>query len=263
MLAAAVPVLNEEERLEKTIENLLSIPIDLIIPIINGSTDRSLLIVRQIQSSRILPVCFEEPLGIDVPRAIGAKIALDSGADAVLFIDGDMNGDISKNLCELLDSVILHHYDMSLTNCYPDACQAGMSTLASHLLKERRRLNREIGMEKNIGAASPCHGPHAVSRRFLNTVPLREIAIPPVSLALASKNNLRINVGTSVCHTRLGSPEKDQRHSRLIAETIIGDCIEALQVFRNKKRDRKRGRVEYTGYHTERRWDILDKFLGV
>jgi len=262
MLAAAVPVRNEEKRLKKTITTLLSTPIDLIIPVINGSTDRSSLIVRQIHSSRILPVCFEEPLGIDVPRAIGAKIALDRGADAVLFIDGDMNGDISENLCELLDSVTLHHYDMSLTNCYPEVNQVSMSPLASHLLKERRWLNREIGIEKHIGSASPCHGPHAVSRRFLKTVPLREIAIPPVSLALASKNNLRINIGTTVCHTRLGSPEKDHRHSQLIAETIIGDCIEALQAFRNKKRDRKRGQIEYTGYHIERRWDILDKFLG-
>ncbi|OPY58667.1 MAG: Glycosyl transferase family 2 [Pelotomaculum sp. PtaU1.Bin035] len=263
MLVAVVPVRNEESRIKKTIESLLLNDIDLIIPVINGSTDNSLMIARQMCSSRILPVHFLEPLGIDVPRAIGAKIALDRGASAVLFLDGDMDGDISNNLHELLNSISACRYDMSLTNCYPEEHQEGLSTLALLLLKERRRLNRKIGVEKTIGSASPCHGPHAVSRLFLHTIPLREIAIPPVSLALAVKNNLRINVGTTVSHKYLGSPEKDRRHSQLIAETIIGDCIEALHAFRDAKRDRSKGQVEYNGYHTERRWDILDKFLKI
>lgn len=259
MIAAVVPVRNEEKRLKKALETLLNTPVDIIIPVINGSTDDSLLIARQIQS-RILPVYFHEPLGIDVPRAIGAKIARDRGAKAVLFMDGDMDGEISKNLCELLDQVVVCDNDMSLTNCYPEAVPGGLSTLAAHLLKERRHLNKKIGLAKKIDAASPCHGPHAVSRRFLDTVPIKEIAIPPVSLALAAKSGLRINVGTNISHKDLGSPEKDPRHSRLIAETIIGDCIEALNVFRGKKRTRLRGQLEYNGYHPERRWDLLDDF---
>jgi len=262
MLVAVVPARNEEKRIIKAIETLLTTPLDLVIPVINGSTDNSLAIIRQIQSPRILPIFFVESLGIDVPRAVGAKIACDRGADAILFLDGDMEGNISKNLCELIDSVIFRHYDMSLTNCYPDVNQAGLSTLASHLLEERRRLNRELGLEKKIGAASPSHGPHIVSRRFLNTIPLRELAIPPVSLALAARYDLRVNIGTTIGHKYLGSQEKDQNHSRLIAETIIGDCIEALSVFRNEKRSRIRKGIEYTGYHPERRFDILDRFIS-
>jgi len=261
MLIAVVPARNEEKRIIKAVDTLLTTPLDLIIPVINGSTDNSLAIVRLIRSPRILPVFFVESLGIDVPRAVGAKIACDRGADAILFLDGDMEGNISKNLCELLDNVISRGYDMSLTNCYPDSSQEVLSTLASHLLEERRRLNRKIGLEKKIGAASPSHGPHAVSRRFLDLIPLRELAIPPVSLALAAKNNLRVNIGTTIGHKYLGSPEKDQNHSRLIAETIIGDCIEAFHVFSNEKRSRTRGGIEYTGYHPERRFDILEKFF--
>lgn len=262
MLAAVVPARNEEKRLIKAIDTLLNTPVDLIIPVLNGCTDNSPSYISRLKSPRVMPLYFIEPLGIDVPRAAGAKIAYDEGAAAILFLDGDMEGDISKNICELLESVNSHRLDMSLTDCYPATGKDGLSTLASHLLEERRRLNREIGLEKKVGTASPSHGPHAVSRRFLNTVPLRELAIPPVSLALAAKNNLTIDIGTTIGHKYLGSPEKDEHHSRLIAETIIGDCIEAFCAFNNKKRGRIRGGIEYTGYHLERRFDILDGFTA-
>ncbi|MDD4170315.1 MAG: glycosyltransferase family A protein [Desulfotomaculaceae bacterium] len=259
MIVAVVPVRNEEKRLKKTFKTLLSTPVKLIVAVINGSTDNSLLIAQQFQP-RVLPIYFDEPLGIDVPRAIGAKIATDRGAKAVLFIDGDMDGDIGKDLCQLLNQVISCHHDISLTNCYPGLVSEDLSLLAAHLLKERRQLNQKIGLQ-SIGAASPCHGPHIVSRRFLDAIPLQDIAIPPVSLALAAKNRLRVNVGANVSHKDLGSPEKDQQHSQLIAETIIGDCIEALHAFRDEKRIRLRGQYEYNGYHSQRRWDILDKFI--
>lgn len=262
MIAAVMPVKDEEKRLAKTIETLLSTPSDIIIPVINGSSDNSCRIIRQVRSKRIQPLNFSEPLGIDVPRAIGAKAALDKGAAAVLFLDGDMSGDITKNLTDLISTVYYNHADMVLTNCYPDNQMARLSKLASDVMNARIRLNREIGLEETIGAASPSHGPHAVSRRFLLSVPLREIAIPPVSLALASKYGLSVCVGTAIPHNKLGSPVKDSAHSDLIAETIIGDCIEALYVYKNEKRQRSAGPVEYLGYHSRRRWDLLDRFIA-
>lgn len=262
MLSAVVPVHNEEKRLRKTVETLLSIPSALIIPVINGSNDNSSNIVRKIKSARITPLEFKEPLGIDVPRAIGAKAALDKGASAILFLDGDMDGDIAWNLKELVSRIYEDGADMALTDCYPGEYQAGLSSLASEVLKARSVLNREIGLNGTIGAASPSHGPHAVSRRFLLSVPLREIAIPPVSLGLAAKSGLKILVGTAIPHKALGSPDKDPVHSELIAQTIIGDCMEALCVYRNEKRSRSFGTVEYNGYHPRRRWDLLDDFLA-
>lgn len=262
MLAAVVPARNEEKRLKKTIGTLLALPFESIIPVINGSSDGSYDVVRQIKSPRLSPLYFKEPLGFDVPRAVGAKAALDQGAAAVLFLDGDMDGDIAENLKELISVVEAGNADMALTNCYPGNNRTGLSALASRVLKVRRWLNREIGLEQTIGAASPSHGPHAVSRRILLSVPLRELAIPPVSLALAVKKGLAVRVGTAVPHRALGSPEKDSQHSELIAETIIGDCLEALRVYRGERRSRSLGPKEYDGYHSRRRWDLLDEFLG-
>ncbi|MDD4766605.1 MAG: glycosyltransferase [Desulfotomaculaceae bacterium] len=262
MIAAVIPVKDEEKRLKKTIETLLSGPARMIVPVINGSSDSSCRIIRQIRSKRVHPLYFTEPLGIDVPRAIGAKAALDQGATAVLFLDGDMDGNIAKNLNDLISTISEKHADMVLTNCYPGDYITRPSQLAAAVLNARVSLNREIGLEETIGAASPSHGPHAVSRRFLLSVPLRELAIPPVSLALAAKRGLLVCVGTEIAHYKLGSPGKGSAHADLIAATIIGDCIEAQHVYRNTKRQRSAGSVEYLGYHRQRRWDLLDQFLA-
>ncbi|BAF58263.1 MAG: glycosyltransferase family 2 protein [Pelotomaculum sp.] len=261
MLAAVVPARNEEKSIKKIIDTLLGLPFDLIIPVINGCTDNSYGIVMQIKSPRVAPLYFKEPLGIDVPRAMGAKAALDKGATAVLFLDGDMDGDIAASLAELIAKVN-NGADMALTNCYPGEYQVRTSLLASFVLKVRSKLNREINLEHVIGAASPSHGPHAVSRRLLLSIPLKEVAMPPVTLALAAKKGLSVCVGTAVPHRALGSPDKDPAHSERIAETIIGDCLEAIRVYKNKKRHRSLGAVEYNGYNSCRRWDLLDDFLG-
>jgi glycosyltransferase involved in cell wall biosynthesis len=105
MLAAVVPVKNEEKKLPKTLATLLSMPFDLIIAVVNGSSDNSYNILQNSLSDRIMPVHFSEALGFDVPRAIGAKTALVKGADTVLFIDGDMDGELTENIQELVELV--------------------------------------------------------------------------------------------------------------------------------------------------------------
>ncbi len=260
MLIAVVPVLNEEKRLKKALLAATAALPDLIVPVFNGCTDNSLLVVKEIKSAPIYPLIFHEPLGIDVPRAAGAKAALDLGASAVLFLDGDMEGDIGANLRELAQTVTRKGMDMALTDCYPQS--RVISPLAQKVIEARLYLNRTIGLEKVLGAASPSHGPHAVSRRFLLTVPLRELAVPPVSLALAAKYGLAISTGTSIPHHKLGSPEKDPSHATKIAETIIGDCLEAACAYQGKERVRTCGPMHYDGYHSTRRLDLLEKFLA-
>ncbi|MDD4238737.1 MAG: glycosyltransferase [Desulfotomaculaceae bacterium] len=262
MLAAVMPIKNEEKRLKRTIETLLSIPIELIIAVINGSKDDSYNIVQHSLTEKILPLYFTETLGFDIPRAIGAKAALERGATTVLFIDGDMDGNISEHIRELADMINRGDADMALTDCYPGGNRNGLSQLANHVLKARYQLNQAIGLEQNLGIASPSHGPHAVSRRLLLSIPMREIAIPPVSLALAAKGGLKVHVGTRAPHKELGSPHKNNRHAQLIAETIIGDCMEAINVYHGQARHRACGQVEYDGYHSQRRWDLLDNYLS-
>lgn len=263
MLAAVVPIKNEEKKLKRTMETLLSIPLEMIVAVINGSNDNSYNIVRQSLIEKILPLHFTETLGFDIPRAIGAKAALARGASTVLFIDGDMDGNLSENIKELVCLVNRGGADMALTDCYPGENRKGLSQLANLVLKARYQLNQVMGLEHRLGAASPSHGPHAISRRLLMSVPLRELAIPPVFLALAVKGGFHVRIGTRAPHKELGSPQRNTIHSRLIAETIIGDCMEAINVYHGQERRRSCGQMEYDGYHSQRRWDLLDRYLGV
>lgn len=100
-LVAVIPVKNEASFLERVIQNLLAVPVDLVIPVLNGCNDRSEQIVRNFPAKLVQPVIFQEALGIDVPRAVGAIRARDLGAKTVLFVDGDMDGDMVTSLRDL------------------------------------------------------------------------------------------------------------------------------------------------------------------
>ncbi|MDQ0285269.1 hypothetical protein J2Z49_000362 [Desulfofundulus luciae] len=260
MLVAVVPVKNEAPSLEKVLKNLLAVPVDLVIPVLNGCNDCSEQIIQGFPARLVQPLVFAEALGIDIPRAVGAIRAQKLDAQAVLFVDGDMGGDIVHVLRELVMAVTTRGVDLALTNCYPARELVRLSDLASYLLEIRLALNRELGLAQLIGPASPSHGPHAVSRKFLDQIPLRELAVPPVALALAAKQGLKTGVGATIAHRHLGSPFRSPVHARRIAETIIGDCLEAINLARGLPRERSLNGVTYLGYHPERRFDLLEAF---
>jgi len=261
LIAAVIPVKNEAATIRKVIRTVSSTEVDLIIPVFNGCTDSSREIIEAMNCAKISPIHFESSLGIDVPRSIGAAWAHKLGAEIILFIDGDMEGNIANTLKGLLSSISRKGFQMSLTNCYPPETESKPSQLARYLLNLRTELNRRLGFEEAIGNASPSHGPHAITRKFIESVPCQELAVPPVTLALAARCRLNVGIGARLPHARLGSRQRDFYHNKQIAETIIGDCLEALQVFYGHTRTRTQDGKTYLGYHTERRFDLLEDFL--
>lgn len=242
MLVAVVPAQNEVKS------------VGMVIPVVNGSTDGTAEVVQARTGSRVAPVFFDAPLGVDIPRAVGALCARMAGATSVVFVDGDMAGDIGPALAALVRAVE-QGADLALTDCYPNGYPR--HPLTTRLLRVRALLNRAIG-HAELGAASPSHGPHAVSARFLTRIPAAELGIPPV--ALAAREKLRVVVGAAIPHPLLGSAARGEEHTYEMAETIIGDCIEAYCVFRQQKRSRTWRGHTYTGYHRTRRWDLLSSF---
>lgn len=259
MITVVVPAKNEAGRIVTVLQNLSTLQIDQIILVANGSNDSTLHEALQIGIPKLQILYFHERLGIDIPRAIGAKVALAMGSDVVAFVDGDMVGTFAESLTELIDGVLIKHLDMALTNCYPSPPRH--IERYNPTFQWRLNLNKELGLDKKINLATPSHGPHAVSRRFLTTIPLRELAIPPVSMALSRINKLKIDVATTIPHYQLGSSLKTNVHGAKIIETIVGDCLEAISVFQNTPRTRQWQNKTYTGYHSERRFDVLDHFL--
>lgn len=260
MITVVVPAQNEAGRIATVLQNLGTLPIDHIILVVNGSKDATMREVLELRLPKLQLIYFHECLGIDIPRAIGAKMALSLGSDVVAFVDGDMVGTFNENLMELVDGILLKHLDLALTNCYPSPPRH--IERYNPTFQWRLNLNREIGLEKKIGLATPAHGPHAVSRHLLKIIPLRELAIPPALLSLARIKKCKIDVATTIPHYRLGSSIKSQIHTNKIIDTIVGDCLEAITIFRNQPRTRQWQNKTYLGYNTERRFDLLDTFLN-
>jgi len=254
MFAVVIPAKNEEKSILAALTTILRLPVSYIILVLNGCTDQTFQLARSIPDDRIHILYFSEPLGIDIPRAIGALYARDIGANGALFVDGDMSGDIYQNLLTLINSVE-SGIDVALTNCYPYIPHR--HKLANLVLKFRSKLNLELDLFKSLGIATPTHGPHALSQRALHALPIEAIAIPPMTLYWAKKNSLRIKVATCIPHESLHSPRKHRRHARLIAETIIGDCLMGLALIHNEPPNRSLGKHKLMGYHPERRFDLL------
>ncbi|MBT9138886.1 MAG: hypothetical protein DDT31_01465 [Syntrophomonadaceae bacterium] len=264
LFAAVVPVHNEELRVGSLLRRLLTLPsITKILVIQNGSNKNTQAEVESVYSknrAKISVFRFKEALGIDVPRAIGAKLAYESDAAYALFIDGDLVGEITSQLSKILSKTATEKPDLALINCYPQ--NPPFETLNRPLFFFRRLLNKELGIYNEIGIASPSHGPHLVSRRLLSLAPWEDFCVPPTLLVHARIANLDIRIVGEIPHICLGSQIKNSTHSQQIVDTIVGDCLEALALAKKLTRSRDYEGKAYLGYHKKRRLDLLQQFLA-
>ncbi len=264
MFAAVVPVHNEESRVGCLLRRLQNVEkIYKIFVILNGSnysTVKEVQAAHHANKQKITIVNFKAPLGIDVPRAVGAKLVSTHSICHAIFVDGDLVGEITKDLRCLIDTAESKKLDLALTDCYPE--KNALEAVSSPMHFFRRLLNQELNLHEKLGIASPSHGPHIVSRRLLQQIPWEDYAIPPTLLAYAQISNFNIGIGSIIPHGRLGSSIKNQTHSQLIVDTIAGDCLEALYMIRTQPRQRTFEGKTYLGYHEQRRFDLLNQFLG-
>ncbi|PKM88253.1 MAG: glycosyltransferase [Firmicutes bacterium HGW-Firmicutes-12] len=260
MWTAVVPAYNEENSIYHVMTNLNMPYISKIVLVTNGCTDHTQeLAIKSTRKDSLHIIDFPEPLGVDIPRAIGAAYARKINSTGLIFVDGDMKGNISYAILELIQS-IESGVDMALTNCYPYI--SNRSTLALSVLKERENLNRKLDLFDELGLASPCHGPHAISNNLLQMLPPELIAVPPLSLVFAVINNFSVRVATSIPHHLLGSHGRNNKHASLIAETIIGDCREALVYANNDDLEHSLDQeILPDGYRSKRRFDLLNNYL--
>jgi len=252
--AVVIPAKNEADGIGKVLTGIRVWAPDLTVVVANGCTDTTIEEAIAAGPANTHVIEFEEPLGIDVPRAVGARYAYELGADTVVFIDGDMSGEITHVILELLAGID-SGTDLALVNCYPYITRR--LKLTERMLDFRRLLNFELGLLNTLGVASPCHGPHAISRTLLEKVGFTCLAVPPLELAVAKAQGCNIKVHAAVPHVYLSSKIRANAHSRLVTETIIGDCIEGIRFTRGEERNRLWEGIEYDGYNSQRRWDLL------
>lgn len=259
MNIAVVPARNEQGRIGKVLKMLSNSRVDKIILVINGCNDNTLWEAKSLDIPYVDIIPFKEPLGIDVPRSIGAYKAYKEGADCVIFVDGDMIGNLLPHIDNLLIAVKEAKVDLALTDCYPYGIYS--NELTQKIILFRSLLNTNLGIYKKIKVATPSHGLHAVSRRLLENANFRDFAVPPVILAHAVKSKLKVDIATRLPQDMLGSRIKNYSHAKKITDTIIGDSLEALYFFYGLPRKRRYMYLEFQGYNTDRRFDILEDFL--
>lgn len=252
MLAVVIPARNEAARMQPVLRTALRLPADLVIPVLNGCTDMSAEIVRRVGDKRIRPLHFKEPLGFDVPRIAGAQAALDAGARWVIFLDADLTGPLESRLAILAEQVKRGRGDLLLSDCYAGTPIPFRDSAAKQVYDARIALNEALG-RPDLGAAIPSHGPVAVTRRLLETVPTATIGVPPLMQANAVVSGLRVDMGVCIPHKDLGSAQRDKQHRLQIAQTIIGDCLQAMCLAQRRPPDRE----GHLGYHPQRRFDLL------
>jgi glycosyltransferase involved in cell wall biosynthesis len=217
--AAIVSVRNEENTIAEVIHELKQLPLEEIIVVINGSTDGSYHVVSRIDG--VVIVQFPEPLGHDVGRAVGARVAK---SDILLFVDGDIPISAGK-LAPFLGAV--HRgADLALNDITP---LLGPFSRWDDVSRVKAFLNRSLG-RADLGAASMTAVPHAISRRALETIGARTLVVPPKAQAVAMRSGLRVELcrGVDVVN-RNKRRESNEGRDNLVARMIVGDHIEALR----------------------------------
>lgn len=255
MWIAVIPAYNEASAISTTITSTLQTKVDLVLLVANGCTDHTCAEAYRSCGHRMLKILhFTQPLGVDVPKAIGAAYALKYKPQGVLFLDGDMNGPIQPLLTKLIYSVE-KGLDLALTDCYPNKKQR--SDLANQVLEARKELNVHLSLYERLGVSTPSHGPHAISGNLLAKLDLHHLAVPPKILVQAQFLSSAIDIGAVFPHQELGSATRTPLHADKIAQTIIGDCREALSMVEPAIS----AETTNLSYRPQRRLDILEHFL--
>ncbi|OXM83506.1 family 2 glycosyl transferase [Paenibacillus rigui] len=219
-VAAIVSVRNEESTIGPIMHQLNRLPFDEVYVIVNGSVDHSFQRVRE--RSHAVVLSFPEPLGHDVGRALGAKLA---SADILLFLDGD----IMVTAEELLPFIgmIDQGLDVALNDITPYMHSFAKQDQVTHM---KQFLNASLG-RSDLGANSLTAVPHALSRKALDVLGIPALMVPPKAQALAVHHHLNIKASGSINVIRSNKRRTENTgRTNQVADLIIGDHVEALKL---------------------------------
>lgn len=217
-VAAVVMAMNEEISIASTIQELERMPLHEIIVVVNGSTDSSFQLARTSEKAIILH--FNEALGHDVGRAIGAKVTT---ADIVLFVDAD----IPVSADQLVSFVLAasRGIDVALNDLSRYVGNFSEWDEVTILKDFLNRSNHRHDLTINSMTAVP----HALTRRAIDIIGSANLAVPPKAQAIALKKGLRVGTGGSVNVFRTNRHRRENVGFRNpISNLIMGDHLEAL-----------------------------------
>jgi glycosyltransferase involved in cell wall biosynthesis len=225
-VSVIIPVMNEQRTLPAVLREVKKLqPQVEIIVVVNGSTDKS---ARIAYSCGAKVIVYEQPLGHDVGRSIGARYAK---GDILLFIDGDMVIPAAKlmpylHAVEKGVDIALNQYNGKIH--HPSVHPV---VLAKHAL------NTALG-RSDLSGASMTTVPHAVNRKAIETVGIENLAIPPKAQAMAIQQQLRVEAVTLVDVGSLNPKRRREEGKDPLGNLIVGDHLEAIRWFTQATNER-------------------------
>jgi len=215
---AVVIASNERNTLNKVLEELMRLPFDEIVVVLNGCSDGSFTALEK--HPHLIKLSFPERLGHDVGRALGAAVTTQ---DTVLFVDGDMPLPAEDLGAFLL--AIERGSDVALNDITPFLPSFRKQDSVTY---SKMFLNMSLG-RADLLANSLTAVPHALSRRAIDTLGHASLVVPPKAHALTLVYGLKVTAPYSVNvvkNNRIRSTNTGPANE--VAELIIGDHIEAL-----------------------------------
>ncbi|GGA05546.1 hypothetical protein GCM10008018_59440 [Paenibacillus marchantiophytorum] len=215
-VSVIIPVCNEARTLAKVIREAFRVhPQTEVIVVDNGSSDGSKRVAAQL-GARV--ISFNQPLGHDVGRSIGAK---EARGDILLFLDADFVV-AAKEVMPLVRAV-QRGVDVALNKYNGSTAKVGVHrvVLAKHAL------NAIINRPDLLGASMTTI-PHAISRKALNMIGADNLAVPPLAQAIAAHHGLHIKATQLIQVGLRNRIRRRPKASDPIGDLIIGDHLEAI-----------------------------------
>ncbi|WP_205510412.1 glycosyltransferase family 2 protein [Paenibacillus elgii] len=220
-VSVIIPVINERKKLPSVLREVKKIgarKLEIIV-VANGSTDGSKQIAESMGAK---VVSFEEPLGHDVGRGIGAGLA---SGEILLFLDGDMV--IPARDLKRFVHAVHSGVDVALNRYL-----GPIRTRSTHpVVLAKHALNVALG-RPDLRGTSMTTVPHAISRRALAAIGAAALAVPPKAHAMAVQKGLVVRPVHLVPVGRMNPRRKrplTTHGTDTVGQLIIGDHLEAIR----------------------------------
>ncbi|MCG7313333.1 glycosyltransferase family 2 protein [Priestia flexa] len=216
-LSVVIPVKNEAKTLQEVIKEVRKLePLEVIV-IVNGSTDESEQIAKNMGAKTIV---YKNALGHDVGRTIGAEVAK---GDIILFVDGDFS--IKAYDLYPFARAIADGLDVALNKSEDEKS-------LSHSVQAWKFLLNEMNDRGDLWMSSLTAVPHAISKQAINKIGAHILSSPPMAMLKCFQNQLSI---ASVHDVNVNKQNRFRFHEYLptnvinsTAELIIKEYMRAF-----------------------------------
>ncbi|MEC0173068.1 glycosyltransferase family 2 protein [Paenibacillus graminis] len=225
-VSVIIPAMNEAGTIAKAIAGARGVhPRCEVIVVVNGSLDNTADIALS-QGAHV--ILFEQPLGHDVGRSIGAEAAK---GQVLLFTDGDLV--IPASQLRPFVTAVSHGTDVAL-NDYSGPVRG---KFPHPVVLSKHALNIMLG-RSDLKGCSLTAVPHALSRKALAALGSGLLSRPPLAHAQAVLDGLLVKAVHKVPVGRLNAVRPKQAGADPLREVILTDHLDAAGMVLQRKGER-------------------------